>query len=104
LIWNRSLKTPASKISTFQATCGNCAAAPKQIPEAEGVLESHPLRYAVRLLGCDFNGGQLTLPHVDLPEAPEGDDAAPEAEDPSAEPQTPESPQVERVRSEEIGC
>lgn len=75
-----------------------------QIPEAEGVLESHPLRYAVRLLGCDFNGGQLTLPHVDLPEAPEGDDAAPEAEDPSAEPQTPESPQVERVRSEEIGC
>lgn len=44
------------------------------------------------------------MPHVDLPEAPEGDDAAPEAEDPSAEPQTPESPQVERVRSEEIGC
>lgn len=44
------------------------------------------------------------MPHVDLPEAPEGDDAAPEAEDPPAEPQTPESPQVERERSEEIGC
>lgn len=66
-----------------------------ELGTAEGVLESHPLRYAVRLLGCDFNGGQLTLPHVDLPEAPEGDDAAPEAEDPSAEPQTPESPQVD---------
>lgn len=34
---------------------------------AEGPLESHPLRYHLRLLGCEFNEGQLILPHVELP-------------------------------------
>lgn len=59
------------------------------------MVEAHPLRYAVRLLGCDFNGGQLLLPHVELPPedaAPEAD-AAPEDGEPPAEPlEMPESP------------
>ena len=59
-------------------------------PKAEGVLEAHPLRYAVRLLGCDFNGGQLFLPHVELPPEAAAEGAeAPEAE---AEPEVPDSP------------
>eukprot|EP00435_Cladocopium_sp_Y103_P074805 s43_g51.t1 len=67
-----------------------------ELGTAEGVVEAHPLRYAVRLLGCDFNGGQLVLPHVELPPPPE--EAAPEgagAEAPEAaeaEPEVPDSP------------
>ena len=57
------------------------------------MVEAHPLRYAVRLLGCDFNGGQLVLPHVELPPPP--DEAVPEGEAPEAaeaEPEVPDSP------------
>lgn len=60
-----------------------------ELGTAEGVLEAHPLCYAVRLLGCDFNGGQLFLPHVELPPAA-AEGAAPEA--PEAEPEVPDSP------------
>jgi len=58
------------------------------------VVEAHPLCYAVRLLGCDFNGGQLVLPHVELP-PPDEAAAAEGAEAPEvaeAEPEVPDSP------------
>ena len=62
---------------------------------AEGPLETHPLRYCMRVLGCDFNAGQLVLPHIDLP--PEEGEAKPEGvEEPAveaAEPETPASPE-----------
>ena len=58
---------------------------------AEGLLETHPLRYSLRVLGCEFNGGQLVLPHIDLP--PEEAEAKPaEGADETAEPADPETP------------
>ena len=59
---------------------------------AEGILEAHPLRYSVRVLGCEFNGGQLVLPHIDLPPPPEEADPAAETEEAPEEPEVPESP------------
>lgn len=60
---------------------------------AEGVLESHPLHYSIRILGCDFNGGQLVLPHIDLPPPPEEPDPTAEPGDEvPQEPEVPESP------------
>ena len=61
---------------------------------AEGPLESHPLRYSLRVLGCDFNDGQLVLPHIDLPpeEGLQGEGKAQEEAAEPAEPETPASP------------
>ena len=61
---------------------------------AEGPLESHPLRYHLRLLGCEFKEGQLILPHVELPpETTDDPTDAPEAEAEESVPATPATPE-----------
>ena len=73
---------------------------------AEGPVETHPLRYCLRVLGLDFNDGQLFLPHVELPpeedaeaKPPEGAEEGEEA----AEPESPASPTQEPDISFDIG-
>ncbi|CAJ1347673.1 unnamed protein product, partial [Effrenium voratum] len=51
---------------------------------AEGPLETHPFRYSARVLGSDFNLGQLVLPHVDVPEPTEEEGSPPEPDSPTS--------------------